>query len=159
MPSELPDRKRPAHWPPQDAGNLAIIIYVTVCAKDRKAVLASPAAMATVVGAWRTADAWLVGRYVFLPDHIHFFCAPRQPQVALRQWIKFWKSLASQHWPQPIQQPIWQRDYWDTQLRRGDSYAQKWDYVWRNPVRHGLVARPEDWPFSGELNVLAWHDR
>jgi hypothetical protein len=32
----------------------------------------------------------------------------------------------------------------------------KWSYVRENPVRAGLVARAEDWPYQGELNVLDW---
>jgi hypothetical protein len=55
-------------------------------------------------------------------------------------------------------QPIWQMDCWDTQLRAGQSYGAKWDYVRNNAVRHGLVARAEDWPYQGELNILPWHD-
>jgi len=43
-------------------------------------------------------------------------------------------------------------------LRRDESYAQKWEYVVNNPVRHGYAARSEDWSFQGELNSLRWHD-
>ena len=55
--------------------------------------------------------------------------------------------------------PLWQRDCWDRQLRTGESYAQKWEYVRNNPVRKGLVANADDWPYQGELNVLEWHER
>jgi hypothetical protein len=48
------------------------------------------------------------------------------------------------------------RDFWDTQLRRQESYDSKWEYVISNPVRAGLVKEPNDWPFQGELNVLPW---
>ena len=54
---------------------------------------------------------------------------------------------------------IFQRDQWDTQLRTGESYASKWEYVRNNPVRKCLVARADDWPYQGELNILQWHDR
>ena len=54
--------------------------------------------------------------------------------------------------------PILQRDYWDRQLRRNESYSQKWKYVVNNPVRYGYVAHAEDWYFQGELNVLSWYD-
>jgi putative transposase len=47
---------------------------------------------------------------------------------------------------------------WDTQLRTGNSYDAKWEYVKCNPMRHGLVRHPEEWPFKGELNPLSWHD-
>ena len=72
--------------------------------------------------------------------------------------MAFWKSKASNRWPFPEEQPIWQVDCWDTQLRAGQSYSAKWDYVRNNAVRHGLVTRAEDWPYQGELNVLPWHD-
>jgi REP element-mobilizing transposase RayT len=62
--------------------------------------------------------------------------------------------IASAKWPDPL----WEQDCWDTQLRRGENYSAKWEYVRRNPVRAGLCARPEEWPFQGEMKVLRWHD-
>jgi putative transposase len=94
-----------------------------------------------------------------MPDHIHFFCAPAVLEAPLlAEWIKFWKTQVSRSWPHPKEQPVWQSDFWDRQLRTADSYGDKWDYVRHNPVRHSLVASPEDWPYQGELNVLEWHD-
>lgn len=71
-------------------------------------------------------------------------------------WVRYWKSLVSRRWPWPHEHPIWQRDCWDTQLRGAESYEAKLNYVRNNPVRHGLVATPEAWPFAGELHALAW---
>ena len=51
---------------------------------------------------------------------------------------------------------VWQRDHWDTQLRRGESYDEKWEYIRNNPVRHGYVNNADDWPFQGVLNELRW---
>jgi hypothetical protein len=76
--------------------------------------------------------------------------------MPLKQWVKYWKALASLNWPRPNNHPIWQRDAWDSQLRRHESYDSKWEYVISNPVRAGLVKEPNDWPFQGELNVLPW---
>jgi putative transposase len=107
--------------------------------------------------AWDAADEWMVGRYVIMPDHIHLFCAPGElhPKPLLR-WINYWKSFAARRWPAPDETPIWQRHFWDTQLRRGENYDAKWDYVEQNPLRAGLVDSVEDWPHQGELNVLRW---
>ena len=30
-------------------------------------------------------------------------------------------------------------------------YAEKWNHVRQNPVRGGLVARAEEWPYQGEV--------
>jgi putative transposase len=153
----LSDRRHPAHFPPTERHNTAIIIFVTVCTKKRRAILANSAAHDVLLSAWQTHPAWLVGRYVVMPNHVHLFCAPAEfPPPSLSKWVWFWKSLATQHWPRRNQLPVWQRHFWDTQLRRGENYDEKWSYVLQNPVRAGLVRRPEDWPYQGELNILRW---
>jgi REP element-mobilizing transposase RayT len=150
-------RKHPAHQPMRERHNTPIIVFVTVCTKNRKRILADSAVHDVLLEGWQTRPAWSVGRYVIMPDHIHFFSAPAEfPPRSLAKWISFWKSVASQHWPYANQLPIWQRHFWDTQLRRGENYDDKWEYVVRNPVRAGLVNRREDWPFQGEMNVLRW---
>jgi REP element-mobilizing transposase RayT len=140
-------------------GNRSSIVFLTVCAKDRTPVFAEPDVHNLLVDSWQRATRWLVGRYVVMPDHIHLFCSPAAvPVEPLRAWMKYWKSQVSCAWPRKYGGHIWQQDGWDTQLRRGESYAAKWEYVRHNPVRKGLVAIPDEWPYQGELNVLMWHD-
>jgi putative transposase len=43
---------------------------------------------------------------------------------------------------------IWQRRYWEHMIRDERDYARHIDYCWFNPVKHGLVANVEDWPYS-----------
>ncbi|MGZ0656385.1 REP-associated tyrosine transposase [Coraliomargarita sp. W4R72] len=156
---ELPKRQHPARQPVYDQGNRANIIFLTVCTHQRKRILANETVHRLLIDAWTQADHWLVGRYVVMPDHIHLFCSPaRLEHLPLKSWIRFWKSTASKSWPQADEHPIWQIDGWDTQLRKGDSYSAKWDYVRNNPVRHKLVSKSEDWPYQGELNQFMWHD-
>jgi putative transposase len=156
---KLPRRKKPAHFPTVESGFRSIIIFLTVCTKQRRPLLASNEASKLLIEAWMAAHLWRVGRYVILPDHIHLFCAPNtfQPEP-LKNWISFWKNQVTRAWPNRDQVPIWQPEYWDRQLRRGESYGEKWAYVESNPVRHGYVARADEWPYRGELNVLEWHD-
>ena len=150
-------RKHPVHLPPREVFNTPIIIFLTVVTKERKPILADPAAHYALLNAWSAAETWLVGRYVVMPDHVHLFCAPgallAEPLI---KWVSFWKSQCSQSWPRRGDGPVWQRHFWDTQLRRGESYDAKWDYVVANPVRAGLVSRVEDWPYQGVLNELRW---
>jgi putative transposase len=151
-------RKRPAHFPPVESGFRSTIIFLTVCTKTRRPLLANAAAAKLIVESWIAAKFWLVGRYVILPDHIHLFCAPTVPEQSLKNWISFWKNHVTRRWPNRDEVPIWLTEYWDRQLRRGESYDEKWKYVVENPVRHGYVANPDDWLYQGELNVLQWHD-
>jgi REP element-mobilizing transposase RayT len=150
-------RKHPIHLPAKDWFNTSTIIFVTVCTKARKPILSTNSAHQLLQHAWQIRPSWLIGRYVIMPDHVHLFCAPADltPQPLIK-WISFWKSHVTTHWADPMQLPVWQRHFWDTQLRRSENYDMKWDYVVQNPVRAGLVARAEDWPFQGEINSLEW---
>ncbi|MCH8544687.1 MAG: transposase [Alcanivorax sp.] len=43
---------------------------------------------------------------------------------------------------------VWQRRFWDHLIRDEEDYRRHMDYIHFNPVKHGLVARVADWPFS-----------
>jgi hypothetical protein len=83
------DRRHPIHLPPSERHNRAIIMFVTVCTARRRKILASARAHDAIVDAWNDARLWLVGRYVIMPDHIHFFCAPNEFEApSLERWMK-----------------------------------------------------------------------
>jgi putative transposase len=150
---DLPTRRHPAkgvHVQPLGA----TIVFVTVCTKNRDRWLADPAVHDLLIDVWRGATAWVVGRYVLMPDHLHLFCSPGSPALPLVNWIRFWKSRFSTLHGNPGH--VWHVDAWDRRLRSGESYREKWDYVRNNPVRKGLVKTAEEWPYQGELNDLEW---
>jgi REP element-mobilizing transposase RayT len=43
---------------------------------------------------------------------------------------------------------FWQRRFYDFNVRARRKSIEKLKYIHRNPVVRGLVARPEDWPWS-----------
>jgi putative transposase len=43
---------------------------------------------------------------------------------------------------------LWQRRYWEHTIRDERDYERHVDYIHFNPVKHGLVARVRDWPYS-----------
>ena len=150
-------RKTPVHLPPAESPTFPVIVFVTICAQQKKRILAHHDIHHLLRRVWEGASHWSVGRYVIMPDHIHLFCSPAAGNPSpLDGWISFWKSQASRRWPRAEEQPVWQRSCWDTELRHGESYQQKWQYVLQNPVRAGLCVSAEEWPFQGELNDLAW---
>ena len=151
-----PRRHHPVHLSPNERFNRSTIILVTAATAGRRQILASEGAREAIVAAWSLAGKWAVGRYVLMPDHLHFFCAPNEFEApSLEKWMRCWKSIA----PRKLGEKsgtVWQRHHWDRQLRRSESYDEKWEYVCRNPVRHGLVSKAEAWPYQGELNELRW---
>ena len=154
---DRPKRARPSRNELLEIKERAIILFVTVAAKDRAWVFLGERVHQALVAAWHEADFWRVGRYVIMPDHIHFFCAPGSyPPSGLRPWVKYWKRLVTQSGTIPRDDTIWLPDCWDTQIRDGQHYAEKWAYVQQNPVRSGLVDSAKDWPWQGEINLLDW---
>ena len=148
-------RKSPIHFDGTGDVRRHPIQFVTVCTKNKRKILDNEHAHKALVEAWEKADAWLVGRYVVMPDHVHLFCAPAAHEPAtLAKWIAYWKSQTSKSMPDSVSRPVWQKEYWDRILRTGDSYEKKWQYVLHNPVRAGLVKHATDWPYLGELNEL-----
>jgi REP element-mobilizing transposase RayT len=149
------ERKHPVHQPDLERFNESSVVFLTVCTKNRKRVLAMPDVLPLLCQSWHEARSWMVGRFIVMPDHLHLFCTPAESVGrSLDQWVRYWKTLASRRWPRPEQQPIWQLDFWDTQLRAGWHYDEKWEYVRQNPVRAGLVTEAAAWPYQGELNKL-----
>ena len=153
-------RRHPPHHSTINLDNRSNILLLTVCTKDRKPILCRSCLMASLCEAWKSRDDWAAGRFVILPDHIHVFCSPMMcGTLSLERWVAAWKSFVSRNWDSPHERPLWQRSFWDRQIRSGEGYDEKWAYIRRNPVRHGFVREPEEWPFQGELHKLVWHDR
>ncbi len=122
-------------------------------------MLASPAAAAVLVAAWRAAprvSGWTVGRYVIMPDHVHFFAAPHAGAKSLSAWMRDWKRWTARQVAAGarVTPPLWQPEFFDHVLRSAASYAEKWRYVYDNPVRAGLATTAEMWPHAGECQPL-----
>ena len=150
---QWPQRKKPATGvfisPDQPT-----IVFLTVCTKNRIQWLAQAEVHELLVNVWKQANAWLVGYYLLMPDHVHLFCAPKDMVTPLDNWVTYWKRLFSKKHSEPNWK--WQSQKWDTRLRRTESYEEKWNYVRHNPVRKNLVTNPDDWPYQGVSNELRW---
>jgi putative transposase len=154
----LPARKQPAHHPPLHKPTCSTIIFLTVCTKNRRKILARHEVHELLLTCWSGADSGIVGRYVIMPEHIHLFCSPADRfQTPLSKWIFRWRAAVTRQWPDESEKPIWQKDFFDRQLHKGESYEQKWNYVFENPVRAGFVKNPMAWVYQGEVNPLSWN--
>jgi putative transposase len=98
-------------------------------------------------------DAWVV-----LPAHMHrLWTIPEGDADFPGRWraIKtaFAKSLPIGEPQSPVmtsrgERGIWLRRYWEHTIHDDRDFAAHMDYTHFNPVKHGLVAHPADWPHS-----------
>jgi putative transposase len=95
---------------------------------------------------------------VVLPDHIHaIWTLPEDDSNFPVRWrlikIRFSRSIPKGEWLSESrrmrgERGIWQRRYWEHLIRDERDLNHHIDYCWFNPVKHGLVANVEDWPYS-----------
>ena len=98
-----------------------------------------------------------VGRYVIMPEHVHLFVAFPIDGIALPGWIQSLRTVIGKRLLRlKISKPHWQEGFFDHLLHSHESYAQKWDYVRRNPVRAKLCQTAESWPYQGEIVPIAF---
>jgi putative transposase len=97
---------------------------------------------------------WHVLAGVIMPDHAHIIVAPLENRgLSMGDFSHGFKrvlrkTLKNQAWK-------WQRSCFDRLLRSDESLTSKWIYVRDNPVRHGLVEKPEDWPYYFDFVNIA----
>ena len=95
-------------------------------------------------------DAWVV-----LPDHLHcLWTLPEGDADFATRWrlIKsgFARRLPRTEWCSASrtrrgERGIWQRRYWEHAIRDDRDFAGHMHF---NPVKHGYVSSPADWPYS-----------
>jgi putative transposase len=130
----------------------APLFFVTICTLHRRKIPSLEAAHEVLVTYGTRAISEFnvaLGRYVIMPDHLHFFVRGDQ-RFGLGNWVKGLKRAILEAFPKE-QARLWQPGFFDHLLRNDESYAQKWEYVRQNPVRASLVESPEDWPYQGEI--------
>jgi putative transposase len=72
----------------------------------------------------------------------------------------FSKGLPADEWRSGVrisrgERGIWQRRYWEHLVRNEADLRAHVDYVHINPVKHGLVGRVADWPYSTFHRLVA----
>ena len=137
------------------------VYFLTICTAHRRKILPAPRVAEILVESWHAAakvHGWMIGRYVIMPDHVHFFAAPGTDAKSLSAFLRDWKKWTAREIAAalPCSSPVWQPEFFDHILRSQKSYSEKWEYVRLNPVRAGLVADAEAWPHSGECRRLSF---
>lgn len=100
-------------------------------------------------------DAWVV-----LPDHMHaVWTLPAGDHGFSTGWsvikARFTQAVPEEHrrasHVRRRERGLWQRRFWEHHIRHKEAFAAWVRYCWINPVKHGLVEHPTDWPYS------SWH--
>ena len=87
---------------------------------------------------------FVIAGYVVMPEHVHM--QVNEPKRALLS--KAIQALKLSVTMRRRERPFWQAHYYDFNVSSHDKFVEKLRHIHRNPVKRGLVARPEDWRWS-----------
>ncbi len=113
----------------------------------------------------RQAHPFHIAAWVVLPDHMHcIWMLPPGDADYVTRWrlikMRFSRAIPG---TEPLsasrlkrgERGIWQRRYWEHTVRDEQDYAAHVDYIHINPLKHGLVLRVADWPYSSFHRMVA----
>ena len=129
--------------------------FFTVVTHDRKNFLTNT----TVIERLREAFHQVKDKYpltidaiVILPDHIHtVWQLPEGDDDFSVRWrlIKHFVALKMDVAKNRRgEKQVWQRRFWEHQIRDEQDWRNHVDYIHYNPVKHGYVDQPSRWPYS-----------
>jgi putative transposase len=132
------------------------VYFITFCIERRRPVLANPGAWEICLRIFSRLDEWTTLAVIAMPDHLHALVAPLDRDASVAAFSKWFKRWFDEEYCRPsVPDGVpanetwkWQEGCFDRLLRSDESLSDKWEYLRQNPVRAGLVAKPEDWPFQ-----------
>jgi putative transposase len=139
--------------------------FFTVVTEGRAPILTRPPAPDLLRRSIRTClDRWpfVIDAFVLLPDHVHsIWTLPPGDSDYSRRWSWIKRSFAkgwlarggegrriSPSRREDKRFGVWQRRFWEHVLRDEADFERHHDYIHFNPVKHGIVDHPRDWPYS-----------
>jgi putative transposase len=99
----------------------------------------------------------IIGGYVVMPEHFHLLISepmisePARGTLSLTMQVlkqRFSRACKEKQRATELSSAFWQRRYYDFNIYSEHKYTEKLRYIHRNPIRRGLVASPELWPWS-----------
>jgi REP element-mobilizing transposase RayT len=143
---EVPRRKSLPHETPSWVDPHKEIYFLSInCLNRSKNQLALPAIADKVFETVRHRQEkllWWPHLFLLMPDHLHALLSFPPSGNSLQSVVSKWKE-----WTAKEIRIVWQRDFFEHRLRHDESRREKADYILQNPVRKGLVEKPELWRF------------
>ena len=132
--------------------------FITCSCYQRQPILGLPERrdrFAAILEQTRRKYRFVVYGYVVMPEHFHLLIT--EPEVAdpsvVMKVIKerFSRQLHSEERNVPEgapRLPVWQKRFYDFNVWTARKRIEKVKYMHRNPVKRGLVERPDQWAWS-----------
>ncbi|MAK92472.1 MAG: transposase [Oleibacter sp.] len=127
--------------------------FFTIVTARRRPLLTLPetrSAMRTAIAEVRKSQPFDIDAWVVLPDHMHCIWTLPENDTAYSARIGRFKILTSKAlgYSGKRDSGLWQRRFWEHQIRDERDLVRHIEYIFINPVKHGFCQQVVDWPFS-----------
>ena len=98
---------------------------------------------------YRDQHSYLLHSFVLMPEHFHLLLTPGA-DISLERAVQFVKGGSARRISQALtfRLPVWQRGFTDHRIRDSQDYRAHVQYIEENPVKEGLLERPEEYACS-----------
>jgi putative transposase len=127
---------------------------LTFCSDQRRAIFRNHRPVDVVLSQISRASKerdFAVIAYCFMPDHLHLLVHGQSESADCKRFITIVKQYSAYYYSKEIGGKLWQRYGYERVLRKDEETCTVARYILENPVRAGLVACVEDYPFLGSL--------
>lgn len=99
---------------------------------------------------------FVVDAWVLLPDHIHCVWTLEEADPDFSRRWSIIKRQFTQMYREGRYHEIrfWQKRFWEHRIRDEGDYENHLNYIHFNPVKHGYVTTPRDWPWTTFHNFV-----
>jgi putative DNA methylase len=94
-------------------------------------------------------DRYRLHAWCVMPNHVHVLATLLSPW-SLSAILHSWKSFTGKRINAEVGRrgPLWWEEYFDRAIRDDAHFETAKSYIKANPVKAGLCALPDEWPFS-----------
>ena len=136
----------------QNTGSLHFVTFSCYQRQPRLQERCAPVLFLWALEQARAQYDFVVCGYVVMPEHVHLLVSePERGMLATA--LKAVKQSVARRLAAPGGH-FWQARYYDFNVLTHAKYVEKLRYMHRNPVKRGLVERPEDWRWSSYRHYL-----
>jgi len=132
--------------------------FVTACTRDRENLFGDGGLARLVVNSlgWiRLNRGTLIFAYCVMPDHLHVLRKIDDDRFSLDDIMSLMKNHVNREsWKLGYRGSLWQARFYDHILSDWEDGQATVEYILQNPERKGIVARAEDYPYSGVPDPL-----
>ncbi len=134
--------------------------FFTVVTGERRGILCIPSSIALLKETFRhimDRHPFRIDAMVVLPDHLHcIWTLPEGDYDYSTRWRlikgefsrkcdKACKGAVGSSGRGKDEQAVWQRRFWEHQIRDENDFTRHVEYIHYNPVKHGLAKAPKEW--------------